>query len=87
MNEITFGIFDHIERRKDEPLSETYAGRLVVGSPATVRAEIEQLVAQSGINYFAPAIAWGGLSHDQAMRSLRLFADEVMPHFLKRSSR
>ena len=28
MHEITFGIFDHIERRKDEPLSETYAGRL-----------------------------------------------------------
>lgn len=62
-------------------------GAAIVGSPATVRAEIEQLVAQSGINYFAPAIAWGGLSQQQAMRSLRLFADEVMPHFQKRSSR
>jgi alkanesulfonate monooxygenase SsuD/methylene tetrahydromethanopterin reductase-like flavin-dependent oxidoreductase (luciferase family) len=62
-------------------------GAAIVGSPATVRSEIEQLVAQSGINYFAPAIAWGGLSNDQAMRSLRLFADEVMPHFQKSSSR
>jgi alkanesulfonate monooxygenase SsuD/methylene tetrahydromethanopterin reductase-like flavin-dependent oxidoreductase (luciferase family) len=57
------------------------AGAAIVGSPATVRADVEQLVAQTGINYFAPAIAWGSLSHDQAMRSLRLFADEVMPHF------
>ena len=63
------------------------AGAAIVGSPATVRAEIEQLIAQSGINYFAPAIAWGGLSHQQAMRSLKLLADEVMPHFQKRSSR
>jgi len=57
------------------------AGAALVGSPATVRAEIEQLASQTGINYLAPAFAWGSLSHDQAMRSLRLFAEEVMPHF------
>ncbi len=62
------------------------AGGAIVGSPATVREEIEKLVAQTGINYLAPAIAWGGLSQDQAMRSLRLFVDEVMPHFRKDSA-
>ncbi len=56
-------------------------GAAIIGSPATVRREIEALAAQTGINYLAPAIAWGGLSHEQAMRSLRLFIDEVMPHF------
>jgi len=57
------------------------AGAALVGSPATVREQIERLVDQSGINYLAPAIAWGGLSHEQSMRSLKLFVDEVMPHF------
>lgn len=57
------------------------AGAAIIGSPATVREQIERLTAETGINYLAPAIAWGGLSQDQAMRSLRLFADEVMPHF------
>ena len=28
MADVAFGIFDHIERRKDEPLTETYEGRL-----------------------------------------------------------
>jgi alkanesulfonate monooxygenase SsuD/methylene tetrahydromethanopterin reductase-like flavin-dependent oxidoreductase (luciferase family) len=63
------------------------AGAAIVGSPTTVRSEIDQLAAQTGINYFAPAIAWGSLSQEQAMRSLRLFADEVIPHFRKGSSR
>jgi len=63
------------------------AGAAIIGSPKTVRTEIEQLAAQTEINYFAPAIAWGSLSHDQAMRSLHLFADEVIPHFRKGSSR
>jgi alkanesulfonate monooxygenase SsuD/methylene tetrahydromethanopterin reductase-like flavin-dependent oxidoreductase (luciferase family) len=57
------------------------AGAVIVGSPANVRQEIERLVSETGINYLAPAIAWGGLRQEQAMRSLRLFADEVMPHF------
>jgi alkanesulfonate monooxygenase SsuD/methylene tetrahydromethanopterin reductase-like flavin-dependent oxidoreductase (luciferase family) len=60
-------------------------GAAIVGSPATVREEIERLADATGINYLAPAIAWGGLSQQQAMRSLKLFADEVMPHFRKNS--
>jgi alkanesulfonate monooxygenase SsuD/methylene tetrahydromethanopterin reductase-like flavin-dependent oxidoreductase (luciferase family) len=57
------------------------AGAAIVGSPARVREEIERLQFESGINYLAPAFAWGGLTHEQSMRSLRLFIDEVMPHF------
>jgi beta-galactosidase GanA len=36
-------------------------------------------VAVSGCNYVICAFAWGTLSPEQSMRSLRLFADEVMP--------
>ena len=53
----------------------------IVGSPATVRAELERHVATSGINYFVGRFVFGDLSHERAMRSLELFGREVMPHF------
>jgi alkanesulfonate monooxygenase SsuD/methylene tetrahydromethanopterin reductase-like flavin-dependent oxidoreductase (luciferase family) len=52
---------------------------VVVGSPETVRAYVQHYAADSGMNYFAGAFQWGDLSHDEAIRSLRLFAAEVMP--------
>jgi alkanesulfonate monooxygenase SsuD/methylene tetrahydromethanopterin reductase-like flavin-dependent oxidoreductase (luciferase family) len=53
----------------------------IVGSPATVRAEIERHLAESRCNYFVTRFAYGTLSHEQSARSLALFASEVMPHF------
>ncbi len=32
-------------------------------------------------NYFVGAFQWGNLSHEQAMRSIELFTNEVMPHY------
>jgi alkanesulfonate monooxygenase SsuD/methylene tetrahydromethanopterin reductase-like flavin-dependent oxidoreductase (luciferase family) len=58
--------------------------RLLVGSPATIRAYLEPLL--DGIRdrpsfYFAPAFQWGDLTSEQARASMRLFAAEVMPAF------
>src|SRR5437867_8327747 len=53
----------------------------IVGSPATVRAELERHVATSGVNYFVGRFVYGDLSHAHALSSLELFAREVMPHF------
>jgi len=53
----------------------------IVGSPATVRAEIERHLAESRCNYFVTRFAYGNLTHEQSARSLALFASEVMPHF------
>jgi hypothetical protein len=39
------------------------------------------LIETTGCNYVICAFAWGTLSHMQAMRSMRLFAQEVMPAF------
>ena len=54
---------------------------LVTGSPATVREKIEQQVEESGANYFVARFAYGNLTHEESVRSLELFASEVMPHF------
>jgi len=56
---------------------------LFTGTPATVRAKIEQDLAESGANYFIARFAYGDLTHEESMRSLELFTSEVMPHFQK----
>ena len=54
---------------------------LLVGSPARVREQLARLLDESGCNYVIGAFAWGSLPHAQALHSLRLFAEEVMPAF------
>jgi alkanesulfonate monooxygenase SsuD/methylene tetrahydromethanopterin reductase-like flavin-dependent oxidoreductase (luciferase family) len=54
-------------------------GTVFAGSPTTVRAAIEEQIATLGVNYMSLAFYFGTLSHEDAMRSLNLFASEVMP--------
>jgi alkanesulfonate monooxygenase SsuD/methylene tetrahydromethanopterin reductase-like flavin-dependent oxidoreductase (luciferase family) len=54
---------------------------ILFGAPARVREQLARLLAVSGCHYVIGAFAWGSLSHAQALRSLRLFAEEVMPAF------
>ncbi len=56
---------------------------LITGTPATVRARIEQELEESGANYYVPRFAYGNLTHEESVRSLELFTNEVMPHFQK----
>jgi alkanesulfonate monooxygenase SsuD/methylene tetrahydromethanopterin reductase-like flavin-dependent oxidoreductase (luciferase family) len=56
-------------------------GLILVGSPATVRAQLTHAVAVAGGNYFAGTFAFGSLTGEQILRSLDLFAREVMPVF------
>ncbi len=52
---------------------------LLVGSPARVREQVVRLLEETGCNYMICSFAWGTLTGEQALRSLRLFAQEVMP--------
>ena len=51
----------------------------VVGSPATVAAEIERSLEVSGTNYFVARFAYGSLTYEQSRAALDLFVEEVMP--------
>jgi len=55
------------------------AGSVIVGTPDTVRADIEQQVKAIGINHMNFSMFFGNMTLDQALRSQRLFAQEVMP--------
>ena len=53
----------------------------IVGSPATVRERIAEDMAGSMTNYFVGRFAFGDMSLSEALRSVALMRDEVMPHF------
>lgn len=53
--------------------------RILVGSPARVRDQVTRLLEKSTCNYFIGAFAWGTLPRERSERSLRLFAEEVVP--------
>jgi alkanesulfonate monooxygenase SsuD/methylene tetrahydromethanopterin reductase-like flavin-dependent oxidoreductase (luciferase family) len=63
-------------------------GQLLVGSPETVRRALEQFLDSAGPlhTYLVGAFQWGDLTHDEAMRSLRLYATEVKPALAGRST-
>jgi hypothetical protein len=46
-----------------------------------VREEVKKHLEITGSNYFVGSFCFGNLTTEQAMNSLRLFADEVMPAF------
>jgi alkanesulfonate monooxygenase SsuD/methylene tetrahydromethanopterin reductase-like flavin-dependent oxidoreductase (luciferase family) len=53
-------------------------GVLVAGSPATVRDHVDRFEAESGTDYFVGKFAFGDLTHAELMRSIELFASDVM---------
>ncbi len=61
--------------------SATRHQTLLFGSPGKVREQVAELLEKSGCNYMIGAFAWGTLTGEQALHSLRLFAQEVLPAF------
>ena len=64
-----------------DPDRQIDSGALLVGAPSTVRDKLLAYLDEVGPahNYLAAALWWGDLTHAEAMRSLRLYAEEVMP--------
>ncbi|MBV8085734.1 MAG: LLM class flavin-dependent oxidoreductase, partial [Chloroflexi bacterium] len=55
------------------------AGFIIFGSPDTVRSRLANYQKEMGFGKLVPLMHFGSLPHDQTMRSLKLFAEEVMP--------
>jgi alkanesulfonate monooxygenase SsuD/methylene tetrahydromethanopterin reductase-like flavin-dependent oxidoreductase (luciferase family) len=56
-------------------------GLHVVGSPDTVKRQIQEHLQITGSNYFVGSFFFGTLTREQTLRSLGLFAQDVMPAF------
>ena len=68
---------ERVSRLRWEELVET---ALLVGSPATLRARIAELEA-AGVGELLCWMNFGGIPPDKVRRSMRLFAQEVLPAF------
>jgi alkanesulfonate monooxygenase SsuD/methylene tetrahydromethanopterin reductase-like flavin-dependent oxidoreductase (luciferase family) len=68
-------------RHGADPDQQIDSGALVVGSPSTVRDRLLAYLDRVGPqhNYLVAAFQWGDMTHAEAMRSLQLYASEVMP--------
>ena len=66
--------------RSELPVSYEYLAenRAIIGTPDQCVARIEQLREQ-GIEYFGCNFDFGGMEHAKVLKSMKLFADEVMP--------
>jgi alkanesulfonate monooxygenase SsuD/methylene tetrahydromethanopterin reductase-like flavin-dependent oxidoreductase (luciferase family) len=64
------------------PLSydQIFDRRAIIGDPEQCIAKIEAL-RNEGIGYFGCNFAMGGIDHRKVMRSMKLFAEKVMPEF------
>lgn len=76
---------DRPGRRPDEPSrrgdfnTAVSWGTIITGSPETVRAKVQEFIDGTGANYLCGTFAFGSLTTDQVLRSMRLFAEEVIP--------
>jgi alkanesulfonate monooxygenase SsuD/methylene tetrahydromethanopterin reductase-like flavin-dependent oxidoreductase (luciferase family) len=62
-------------------------GQGVAGSPATVRDYLGTQLADTGCTYMVGQFAFGDLTRDECLRSIGLFAREVMPALRASESR
>ncbi len=74
---------DEREERNARRLNPGGLGSAVVaGSPDTVRVYLDEYANCKDVNYCVFSFQWGNLSHAQAMRSIQLFTEELMPHYV-----
>ena len=55
------------------------AGRALSGTPAMVREQLALQVERSGVNFILTRFAFGDLAFEHSLRSVELFANDVMP--------
>jgi alkanesulfonate monooxygenase SsuD/methylene tetrahydromethanopterin reductase-like flavin-dependent oxidoreductase (luciferase family) len=54
-------------------------GQGIAGSPATVLRHLQAQIEATGCNYVVGQFAFGDMTRDEALRSIGLFVDDVMP--------
>ncbi|MHA6794029.1 LLM class flavin-dependent oxidoreductase [Pseudonocardia bannensis] len=55
-------------------------GFVVLGSPATVREQLEHMVRRLNVGHLMVVLQFGSMPHQQAMDNIEMFGREVLPH-------
>jgi alkanesulfonate monooxygenase SsuD/methylene tetrahydromethanopterin reductase-like flavin-dependent oxidoreductase (luciferase family) len=64
---------------KIEPYAEDSTQRLIAGTPTSVLEKLQEVIRVTGMNYLLCIFSFGDIAPQHALRSLDLFAREVMP--------
>jgi alkanesulfonate monooxygenase SsuD/methylene tetrahydromethanopterin reductase-like flavin-dependent oxidoreductase (luciferase family) len=82
-SELHLKMSDWRESRTELPATFDYlnANRAVIGTPDQCVAQINEF-RKIGIDYFGCNFDFGGMAHDKVVRSMDLFASEVMPRLI-----
>jgi alkanesulfonate monooxygenase SsuD/methylene tetrahydromethanopterin reductase-like flavin-dependent oxidoreductase (luciferase family) len=54
---------------------------VIAGRPDSIRTYMDEYMA-TGANYFVCSFQWGNLTYDHAKRSIDLFVEKIMPHYI-----
>jgi alkanesulfonate monooxygenase SsuD/methylene tetrahydromethanopterin reductase-like flavin-dependent oxidoreductase (luciferase family) len=63
------------------PIGAHERDQMIFGSPDTCAAKIERLCRTAGVNYILGWMNFGGMPQERVVRSMRLFAHQVLPRF------
>ena len=55
-------------------------GAAIAGSPGTLRAKIERMTEEAGVNYFISQFSFGDLTHSEVLHSAGIFARGMLPN-------
>ena len=69
------------ENRESITLDQMKATRAVIGRPEECIEKVAMLSERFGLTQIAFEVNYGALPHQQVMKSMRLFAEQVMPRF------
>ena len=70
----------HVRTELPTSNEHLYDQRAIIGTPDECVAQIKELQGH-GIEYFGCNFSFGGMEQGKLLRSMKLFAEEVMPHF------
>ena len=81
-SEVYHSLDDWRKARTERPpeYEQLFQKRAFIGSPEQCIAKIKE-VQEQGIDYFLCNFSFGGMKQSNVLRSMKLFAEEVMPHF------
>ena len=58
-------------------------GTAIIGSPETVRRQVQEMLDTTGINYFLGVFNFGDLAQERVLSSMKLFTEDVVPALME----
>jgi alkanesulfonate monooxygenase SsuD/methylene tetrahydromethanopterin reductase-like flavin-dependent oxidoreductase (luciferase family) len=76
----SYELYSTVQKHQEEiAFDELYDWGTCYGTPDRVIERIKQYAMRTGTNHWLSEMKFGGMPHEKAMKSMKLFAEHVMP--------